>query len=375
MYSRLLNPVGKSSFFLFGPRGIGKSTWLKSHYPKNTYIDLLDSSVYTQLLAEPERLADFLQKQPIIIDEVQRIPALLNEAHRWIANKKIQFILTGSSARKLKRGGTNLLAGRALMKAMFPLTTIELADDFNLSKALRLGCLPAVQNHEDPKAYLSAYVETYLREEIMQEALVRNLAAFTRFLRAASFSQAALLSVAQVARECQVERKVVENYFSILDDLMIGVRLPVFSKKAKRELTTHPKFFYFDVGVWRAIRPTGPLDGPDEQDGAALETLLFQEARALNHYSNWEYEFFHWRTKNQKEVDLVLYGPRGLWAFEIKRSRRWDKADLRGLAEFKKDYPKARVVLLYGGEHKAGFEGIEVWPYEATLKNLRGILG
>ena len=136
MYSRLLNPIGKSSFFLFGPRGIGKSTWLKHHYPNSTYIDLLDSGIYTQLLAEPERLATFLQKQPVIIDEVQRIPALLNEAHRWIENQKIQFILTGSSARKLKRGGTNLLAGRALLKAMFPLTSVELDNDFNLSKAL-----------------------------------------------------------------------------------------------------------------------------------------------------------------------------------------------------------------------------------------------
>jgi len=245
MYSRLIIPPKNKSFFLFGPRGTGKTTWVKSAFPKAAYIDLLEAEVFNDLTANPQRLTNFIPKDFedwIIIDEVQRIPDLLHEIHRLIEAKKYHFILTGSSPRKLKRKGPNLLAGRALRYSMHPLSVAELRDDFRLEHSLKYGQLPSVYTETDPKKYLEAYVKTYLEEEIRQEGLTRNLSAFARFLEAASFSQGSVLNISSVSRECHVERKVVESYFSILEDLLVAYRIPVFSKKAKRRLITHPKF-------------------------------------------------------------------------------------------------------------------------------------
>ncbi len=376
MYPRLLTPQKHSSFFLFGPRGTGKSTWLKQNYPQATLIDLLDSGLYPRLLAAPETLSRYItnEKEPVIIDEIQRIPELLNEVHRLIESRKLLFILTGSSARKIRKSGVNLLAGRALISNLYPLVAQEMGGDFNLRKALQFGLMPAAVNHPDPKSYLQSYVAAYIREEVMQESLVRNIGAFSRFLEAASFSQAQVLNVAAVAGECQIERKVVENYFTILEDLLIAQRLPVFSKRAKRELIVHKKFFYFDVGVYRTLRPSGPLDTPDEGDGAGLETLFYQHLRALNQYDHKEYEIFYWRTKNKLEIDFVLYGPRGILAFEIKRSANIKKQDLLALTEFKKDYPQANSYLVYGGEHQQTIDGITLLPYEKAIKSMRELL-
>ena len=204
----------------------------------------------------------------------------------------------------------------------------------------------------------------------MQEALVRNLAAFSRFLQAASFSQASTLNVSDVARDSHVERKVVENYFSILEDLLLAVRIPIFSKRAKRDLITHRKFLYYDVGVYRTIRPRGPLDSQDEIDGAALETLFYQLLRANNDYLKKEYEIYYWRTRGQIELDFVLYGPRGLLAFEIKRNRNIAHKDLRALNEFGKDYPEAKLFLIYGGEDERLEHGIRILPYAIAIQQL-----
>jgi predicted AAA+ superfamily ATPase len=377
MYSRFINPPKAKSFFMFGPRGTGKTTWVKSTFPKAAYIDLLEAELFNDLTANPQRLSNFIPqdfKDWVIIDEVQRIPDLLHEVHRLIETKKYRFILTGSSPRKLKRKGPNLLAGRALTLSMHPLSVAELGGDFRLENSLRYGQLPSVYTEADPKKYLEAYVRTYLEEEIRQEGLTRNLSAFARFLEAASFSQGSVLSISSVARECHVERKVVESYFSILEDLMIGYRIPIFSKKAKRRLIVHPKFYFFDVGIYRTLRPMGPLDAPEEVDGIALETLFLQELIALNSAFDFGYKIFYWRTSNGREVDFVLYGPKGLLSFEIKRASRITSTMFGGLKSFLADYPMAKAYFVYGGNRRMYEDKIEIVPVLEILKNLKTLL-
>ena len=377
MYSRLLKPLKDKSFFLFGPRGTGKTSWVKAHFPNALYLDLLASENYTELLANPQRLERHIApkfKDWIIIDEVQRIPDLLNEVHRLIEAKKYRFILTGSSARKLKKHGSNLLAGRALTKQLYPLTVQELGKDFQLSHSLQYGHLPMVFSESDPHAYLQAYVQTYLREEVLQEGLTRNLAAFSRFLEAASFSQASVLNISEVARECHVERKVVENYFSILEDLLLASRIPVFTKKAKRRMMQSSKFYFFDVGLYRTLRQQGPLDEPEHIEGACLETLFYQELRAQLAYQASDYQLFYWRTANQMEVDFVLYGSKGILAFEVKRSKKIRSDDLRGLLLFQKDYPQAKCYFLSGEAKEFVENGIHFIPFEKALRSIPSFL-
>ena len=377
MYSRLLTPPKEKSFFLFGPRGTGKSTWVKTTFPEAVYLDLLDSGLYTELLAQPARIRNYIstdRKRWIVIDEVQRIPELLNEVHRLIEDQQLRFILTGSSARSLRKRGVNLLAGRALTYSMHPLTSVELGTDFELSHFLDYGGLPSVMQEAAPKAYLESYVSTYLREEIQQEGLTRNLGAFSRFLEAASFSQGQVLNISAVSRECAIERKVVENYFGILDDLLLSCRLPVFTKKAKRKMVQHQKFYFFDVGVYQTLRPRGPLDRPSEIDGAALETLFLQELIAYNAYLDLGYRLFYWRTQAGREVDFVLYGEKGIKAFEVKLAAKVRKEDTKGLKAFLADYPMAKAYLIYCGERAMRDDGIEILPIEACLPGLPDLL-
>lgn len=377
MYSRSIKPPKDKSFFLFGPRGTGKTTWVNSTFPEAIYLDLLEAEIFNDLLANPQRLENFIPKDFkdwVIIDEVQRIPELLNEVHRLIEKEKHKFILTGSSARKIRRKGPNLLAGRALTYSLHPLTARELGQDFNLAHSLRYGQLPCAYTESDPKGYLESYVKTYLEEEVRQEGLTRNLGAFYRFLEAASFSQGSVLNISSVARECAIQRKVVENYFSILEDLLIAYRVPVFSRKAKRRLAAHPKFYFFDVGVYRTLRPMGPLDMPEEAEGLAFETLFFQELVAVNAALNLGYTIFYWRTSNNMEVDFVLYGEKGIFAFEVKRTGRISKSMLSGLVSFLKDYPMARAYFIYGGKRYMRQGNIEIVPMDEAIGKLPVIL-
>jgi len=365
------------SFFLFGPRGTGKTTWLKRHLPDRLFINLLRSEFYNPLSADPGRIRTLISPQYrdwVVIDEVQRIPALLNEVHDLIESRGLRFILTGSSARALRRKGVNLLAGRARTHFMHPLTAAEQGAAFDLGQSVRFGHLPARFSDPDPQRYLKDYVQTYLREEVMQEGLTRNIGYFARFLETASLSQGQPLNISAVAREAQVSRPAAENYFSILDDLLLAVRLPVFSRKAKRKLVSHQKFYLFDAGVFRAARPVGPLDSNAEIDGPALETLVLQELRAANDYGEYGYQLHYWRTRAQLEVDFVLYGPRGLLAIEVKRSRHLHSRDTRPLREFRKDYPAARCRVLYGGDQELHLDGIVAVPMEQALANPGDIL-
>ncbi len=376
MFSRLLTPP-PSSFFLFGPRGAGKTAWCQARLPDAITIDLLRSDVYTTLLGNPSALETFIPADYqgwVVIDEVQKVPALLDEVHRLIEQRELRFALTGSSARKLRRGGVNLLAGRAVTRRMHPLSALELGEAFDLEESIQFGCLPTIKSHADPADYLASYVETYLREEVQQEGLTRRLDVFARFLQTASFSQGSPLNVSTIARDCGIGRKLAESYFEILDDLLIASRIPVFTRRAKRAVIAHPKFYYFDAGVYRTIRPSGPLDSPSEIDGVALETLVLQQLRALNDGDNLGYSIHYWRTRSGSEVDFILYGEKGFKAIEVKRSANIRESDLKNLRTFRSDYPEADAYLFYGGTDERNFDGIKALPTESALLQLDQII-
>lgn len=372
-YPRLLRPANNKSFFLFGPRGTGKTTWVKKNYPQAPYIDLLDAQIFTRLLADPSRLEQKIppkHKGYVVIDEIQRVPELLNQVHKLIEERRIKFVLTGSNPRKLRDQGVNLLAGRALTYYLHPLTAVELGSEFDLVQALEFGLMPSTLTEVDIDKYLASYVQTYLKQEVYQEGLTRNLDAFARFLEMASFSQGSPLNISNVAREAAVSRKVTANYFSILQDLLIGYKLPAFRKRAKRRLVASPKFYFFDTGIYRSIRPTGPLDTPAEVGEIALETLFFQNLRAVNQALELGFDLYYYRTSTGVEVDFVAYGSKGIYAFEIKHSRRFNSGMLKGLKTFKKDYPSAKLFFVYQGEEVLYQDGVTALPARKVLPEL-----
>ncbi len=364
------------SYFLFGPRGTGKSTWLKMRYTKDVlYIDLLSPELFRQYTARPERLNELIEgnqyKGIVIIDEIQKVPMLLDVVHQIIeSNKEIRFILTGSSSRKLKRTGVDLLAGRAAYKTLHAFMASELGDDFNFEKALRFGLLPLVYNSENPTETLNAYIALYLNEEVRMEGLVRNIGDFSRFLEIISFSNGSVLNNTEIARECHVGRKAVESYISILEDILLAHKLPVFTKRAKRQLISHRKFYFFDAGIFRMLRPSGPLDSPHEIDGIALENIVMQHLMAWNAYHGNDNKLYFWRTRAGLEVDFIVYGPDTLTAIEVKNSNNIRTSDLKGLKAFKNDYPEAKCLFLYRGEEKLLKNGILCMPCNLFLQNL-----
>ena len=365
-----------TSFFLFGPRGTGKSTWLRQNVPDALFVDLLEPDTHRIYQARPERLRDLIAGNPerktIVIDEVQRAPELLSVVHQFIErDKSLRFVLTGSSARKLKRTGVDLLAGRAALKTMHPFMAAELGDAFDLDRTLHLGLLPLVLDSPDPEETLRSYAALYVREEVQMERLGRNVGNFSRFLEAVSFAHGNALTISEVARECQIERKTVEGYIGILEDLLLSFRVPVFAKRAKRKLAAHPKFYFFDAGVFRSLRPAGPLDRTEEIGGHALEGLVAQHLRAWIGYGRHAYELYYWRTKAGNEVDFVVYGPGGLWAFEVKNTRTIRPQDLNGLRAFKEDYPQAHILLLYRGMDQEKIGDVLCIPCERFLKKIK----
>lgn len=382
MFDRLFTlPLeSKDSLFIFGPRGTGKTAWLKKNLAtyEYIYIDLLEANTFRTLFANPEKI-NLLIKSGftgwIVIDEVQKVPELLDEVHRLIESKHYRFILTGSSARKLKQKGVNLLAGRAIRYTMHPLIPQELGEAFQLEHALQFGMLPATYTYDDAAGYLATYIDVYLREEVMQEGLTRNIAAFARFLEIASFSQGSTINASSIAREVGVERQVIQNYFSILEDLLLAHRLPAFTKRAKRRLITSEKFYYFDVGVYQQLRPKGILDAPSEIAGAGLETLFYQTMLALIAYKKLNYQLYYWRTENGVEVDFVLYGEENLFAFEIKHTKTIHTKMLTGLKHFKQDYPIAKCYILYLGEQTLYLPNeIIAMPFTVALSTFENII-
>ena len=364
------SPAGH--FFLFGPRGTGKSTWLRATFPDAVRVDLLAPAQQRLYAARPERLRE-LASAPgaadLVIDEVQRVPELLTVVHQLIEEPSgPRFVLTGSSARKLKRAGVDLLAGRAVVRSLHPFMAAELGEGFDLPAALEHGLLPLVWDAADRADTLSAYAGTYVQQEVQIEGLVRDLGAFHRFLEAISFSHAAVLNTSDVARECAVRRKTVEGFIEIVEDLLLAFRLPVFARRARRQVTTHPKFYFADAGVFRSLRPAGPLDRPQEARGAALEGLVAQHLRAWIDYAHGGATLSFWRTRSGSEVDFVLYGPDCFWALEVKHALRIRPADLRSLKRFAQDYPEARTRLAYLGDERLQVEDILCLPVAELLR-------
>ena len=363
-------------FFLFGPRGTGKSTWLRSAYPHAVWIDLLSPAQQRRYAARPERLRELVGAAPsqadVVIDEVQRVPDLLTVVHQLMEEPGCpRFVLTGSSSRQLKRAGVDLLAGRATLRTMHPFMAAELGRAFDLDSAIETGLLPLIWDARDPVDTLGAYVGLYVQQEVQSEGIVRNVGAFHRFLEAISFSQGSALNVSEVARECSVSRKTVEGFVGIAEDLLLAFRVPVFTRRARRHMAAHPKFFFADVGVFRSLRPSGPLDRPEEARGGALEGLVAQHLKAWLSYSGLSADLYYWRTRAGSEVDFVVYGPDEFWALEVKHSRRVRPSELHHLKRFREDYPQARTRLAYGGEERLEVDGILCLP---TGELLQGII-
>ena len=374
MYDRFF-AAPPSSYFLFGPRGTGKTTWLSTRYTDSIRIDLIDPENARFYGAAPERLKQTIAASPdrkiVVIDEVQRVPELLRVVHQLSElDKSLVFVLTGSSARRLRATGVDLLAGRALLRTMHPFMATELGLDFNLDRALELGLIPLVIDAEDPADRLRTYAALYVREEVQAEGLVRNVGAFSRFLEAMSFSHASTLNTSNIARECQVERKVVSGYIDILQDLLLAFTLPVFSRRAGRRMSTHPKIYFVDSGLYRSLRPKGPLDRREELEGPALEGLVAQHLRAWIAYSGKDDTLSFWRTRSGSEVDFVLYGESGLYAIEVKNSRTLHPRDFTGIRSFCDDYPESTPILLYRGNRRLIDRGVLCLPCESFLRAL-----
>ena len=372
LYRRLLTPP-KGSFFLFGVRGAGKSTWTRSAFPDAHVVDLLDESRYQTLLANPGllalELADVPRGRVVVLDEVQRVPALLNEVHRAIEGHRRRFVLLGSSARRLKTAQTNLLAGRATVRAMYPLVPAELGKDFALERVLRFGSIPLVWQADDPRATLDAYVQLYVREEIRAEALVRNLPGFLRFLPVAALFHGQVISVAGLARDAATARTTVEGYLGILQDTLLATILPAFEGRLRVRERRHPKLYWVDSGLVRgAKRQLGPVGA--EERGPLLEGWILTVLRAHNDAFELFEEIRYWAPAQarQTEVDFLLRRGREYLALEIKAQSRFSTSQLSGLRSIA-DLPRlVRRVLVYLGDRRLRTEdGIEVWPLEVWL--------
>lgn len=366
----------EESFFLFGPRGTGKTTWLNDNLVDALSVNLLESDTYLKYSANPMHLKDVVEgsnSQTFIIDEIQKVPALLDVVHDLIEkHPSRRFVLTGSSARKLKRTtGVNLLGGRALEVHMHPFMAAELGERFSLDDALMHGMLPVILKYKDKAAALASYLNLYIREEVQMEGLVRSLDSFARFLEAASFSHGAMLSATEISRECGVRRTTVDGFVEILEGLLIASRLPPFLRHAKRRVVAHDKFYFFDAGVYRCIRPKGVMDRPEEIAGATLEGLVFQHLAAWRDYSGYQGGLYFWRTHQNHEVDFVVYTENDFAAIEVKHTKNPTKADFAGLKLFAKDYPEARRILLYRGKEQYLEDGVLVLPVERFLLALR----
>lgn len=365
-----------TSFFLFGLRGVGKSTWIRRQLPDAHRFDLLDEALYQGLLADPALFAAELRRLPaeswVVVDEVQRLPALLNEVHRFIEERGLRFALLGSSARKLRAAGVNLLAGRALWREMYPLTPEELGEDFDLDRTLELGALPLVLDSEAPAETLRAYVQLYLREEIKGEALVRNLPGFARFLPIAALFHGQVVNAAGLARDAGVARTTVTGYLDILEDTLLATRLPAYEARLRVRERKRPKLYWVDPGVVRAVKQArGPAGA--EESGALLEGWVLTLLRTYMAERDLGDDVSYWAPAeaSQVEVDFLLRRGSELCALEVKAARRFHLQQLAGLRAIGSLAGLRRRVLIYRGDRAFKTEeGIEIWPVPTFLEAL-----
>jgi len=381
MVNRIVDLPASRSFFLFGPRQTGKSTLVRSRLDKASWtVDLLESDLFLRYARAPELFRREAENRitrkgvkTIFIDEVQRLPDLLNEVHLLIERHGCRFILSGSSARKLRRGGVNLLAGRAVERQLFPFVHAEIPGTFDLEEALRFGTLPAVHGRPDEEKadILGAYANTYLREEIQQEGLARNLGGFSRFLDVASAQCGELVNFSAFGREAGLPTRTIQSYYDILEDTLVGYRLEPVTRSARRRLVAHPKFYLFDTGVTNAVnrRLGGPPDAALR--GRLFEQLIVLESMRMRSYLRSEARLFFWRTSAGAEVDLIV-DRRGhpAAAIEIKAKRKIVGADLTGLRAFTDEYPRVPRVVVCEAPEPYELEDVKILPWKAFFQEL-----
>jgi len=376
MFTRELKKIATSAFLL-GPRGTGKSTWIQKNYKDNTVVyDLLNTTELIRLSREPSLLyqetAHLAPGSWVIVDEIQKIPTLLNEVHRIIEEKKINFILSGSSARKLRESGVNLLAGRALTYNLFPLVSKEVGFKLDLKKQIAFGMLPTSFLSANPKKYLQTYTETYLKEEIREEALTRNFGNFTRFLEIAARQNGQLTNTTSIARDAGVARQTVQGYFDILIDTLIGFWLEPWKLKRATKQVSHPKFYFFDSGVVRALSGRLPYPATPEESGPLFECFIINEIRAYLHYTELDYPLHFWRSQGDVEVDIMLETATGYIAIELKNGVRWEKKFNRGMHRLSKELGKNKVTRLgvFMGERQLTMDNVTIYPALEFLRRL-----
>lgn len=359
--------LGKKSHFLFGPRQTGKTFLIRRVLPHARLYDLLDSSVYLALSQRPARLAEELtpRDRVVVIDEVQRLPVLLNEVHRLIERQGIRFLLTGSSARRLRRGGVNLLGGRARTRFLHPLTSRELGAHFDLARAIERGLLPSIYFSDDPKADLDAYTGTYLQQEIVAEGATRNVPAFSRFLRVAALCNATLVNFTNVANDAQVPRTTVYEYFEILKDTLLLHEVPAWRKSRKRKPLVSSKYYFFDVGVASALQ--GRLVKPETPEfGAAFETWLLHEIVSYRDYVSGE-PVNYWRSTSGFEVDFILGDHT---AIEVKAKNNVSPQDLKSLRALAEEKRLKRYLCVSLEPRRRQVEGVTILPFRQFLDAL-----
>lgn len=373
MYNRkqIFEGLEKESCFFWGARQTGKTTLLKRMYPDSIYIDFLINSEFFRFSNNPDLLRQIIEAnpndKPVIIDEIQRMPELLNEVHWLIENKAIQFILSGSSHRKIIRAGVNLLGGRALRYELYPLVFSEI-DDFNLNKVLSWGSLPRHYLSDKPKKLLSAYIGSYLRDEIAAEAKLRNINVFAKFLESAAFSNAEIVNYSNIASECSISSVTAKEYFGILEDTLIGRFVQAYTKKAKRRIVSSPKFYFFDIGVANFLLKLNGVVEKTEAYGKALEHLVYLELYAYLKYNDVDYDISYWRTSTQTEVDFVIGNAE--IAIEVKSTDNVQNRHLKGLKQFANDYQPKRSIIISKDKYYRKTENIEMMHIEHFLDEL-----
>jgi uncharacterized protein len=367
MYKRKLDIkklLEKKSHFLFGPRSTGKSTLIKATLPNVKVYNLLQATVYQRLLKNPELIEqEYTNEEIIVIDEVQKLPSILDEVHRLIEEKGIRFLLTGSSARKLRHGGANLLAGRARSASLFPLVYKEITD-FDLLKVLNYGSLPQIYTSDEPLEDLESYVATYLQEEIKAEAVTRNVQAFSEFLDIIALANGNEINYEGFASDCQVSPNTLKNYIQILEDTLLGHKLPAFTKTKKRKSITRSKFYLFDIGVTNFLANRSQIKFKSKEFGEVFEQFIILEVKAYLSYTRNKAKMSYWRSTSQYEVDLLLNDQ---VAIEIKGTENVTEKHLKGLKAIKEENIFSKYLIVSNDPNKRILDEFEILPWKDFL--------
>ena len=373
MYNRkqIFKDAGNESIFFWGARQTGKSTLLKELFPEALWFDLLLSSDYKRLLENNGLIREMISVnaaiQTVVIDEIQRLPELLNEIHWLIVNKGVRFILSGSSSRKILRSGVNLLGGRALRYELYPLVSAEIPD-FDLLRAINNGLLPKHYDAANAQKMLSAYIGSYLKDEIAVEARLRNINIFSRFLQIAALTNGEIVNYTNIATESNVSVPTIKGYFQILEDTLLGRYMPVFQKRPKRRVVAAPKFYLFDIGIVNSLLKRGKIEMGTELFGKAFEHFIYQEIFAHSHYSGLEYDISYWRTSSGFEVDFIL-GENEV-AIEVKSTSDVQSRHWKGLKAFAEEYTCKKMIVVSTDPYPRQVENILILPYKVFLEQL-----